>query len=79
MTGPFKPGDRVRLRELPSWVDRLPEPSQAVFRFCVGRVYPVQEIDPHGLLVLDVHRDIDRRLGGTLNDIRVEPEWVESA
>jgi len=79
MTRTFKPGDRVRLRALPTWVDALPEASKAVFRFCVGRTYPVQEITSDGLLVLDVHRDVDRRFGGEFNDIRVEPEWVESA
>jgi len=79
MTRQFKPGDRVRLRVLPTWVEALPAESQAVFRFCVGRIYPIEEITSDGLLVLDVHRDIDRLFGGVYNDIRVEPEWVESA
>lgn len=69
-------GDHVRLIELPGWVDHLPEESQRVFRFCVGRVYPVVEIDDNDLYVLDVSTDIDSRFGGYMNDIRVERRYI---
>ena len=72
----FRPGDWVTLIILPSWVDRLPPESQAVFRFCVGRAYRVDDITPDGELVLDVSSDIDPLFGGYANDIRVEPEYV---
>ncbi|MGH7771824.1 MAG: hypothetical protein ACREQA_06260 [Candidatus Binatia bacterium] len=61
---------------LPPWVSELPEESQQVFRFCLGRSYRVDEIDEQGLLVLDVSADIDRRFGGFMNDIRLEPQYV---
>ena len=70
-------GDLVRLEFLPTWVSGLPEESQRVFRYCVGRTYRVEEIDKDGLLVLDVSHDIDARFGGFMNDIRVEPEFVK--
>jgi len=57
----------------------LPEESQTVFRFCVGRTFLIEEVDPNGLLVLDVSREVDERFGGTHNDIRVEATWVEPA
>ena len=72
-------GDLVKLGSLPPWVSQLPEESQRVFRYCVGRNYRVVEIDEHGLLVLDVSQDIDRRFGGFMNDIRVEPRFVTEA
>ena len=67
--------DFVRLEAPPPWALQLPEASQRVFRFCVGRMYRVEEIDERGLLVLDVSLDIDERFGGFMNDIRVEPEF----
>jgi hypothetical protein len=76
-TPAIKVGDRVAFIVLPPWVDQLPDESQAVFRLCVGRIYPVDEIDEQGLLVLDVSADVDDLFGGYMNDIRVEPEYVE--
>lgn len=71
-----KIGDRVTLTREPGWVDKLPPESQSVFRFCVGRTYPVVDITEAGELVLDVSVDVDARFGGVMNDIRVEPEYV---
>ena len=72
----FKVGDWVVLAALPEWVSRLPAESQAVFRFCLGRAYRVAEITEHGFLVLDVSIDVDKVLGGYMNDIRVETDYV---
>jgi hypothetical protein len=72
-----QPGDWVRLIALPERLGSLPEESQQVFRFCLGRTYRVDELDPWGHLVLDVSPDIDHRFGGYMNDIRVEQELVE--
>ena len=71
-----KVGQRVRLARLPHWVADLPQESQRVFEFCVGRVFPIAEIDQRGLLVLDVSQEVDSRFGGFMNDIRVESEFV---
>jgi hypothetical protein len=73
----FKIGDRVILKTLPAFVGKLPEESQSIFKFCVGRVYRIVEIDCQGLFVLDVSGDIDKRFGGFANDIRVEKEYLE--
>ena len=72
----YKAGDLVKFETLPDWVSKLPEESQRVFRYCVGRTYVVSEIDESGLLVLDVNQDIDARFGGFMNDIRIEPGFV---
>ena len=65
-------GTWVVMERLPDWVTRLPESSQLVFRFCVGKAYRVDEIDEQGLCVVDVSRDVDETFGGYKNDLRVE-------
>ena len=70
-------GDRVRLTSLPPWVARLPAESQRVFEYCVGRTYPIVDETSEGLFVLDVSVDVDERFGGFMNDLRVEPEYLE--
>lgn len=77
MSEGFRVGESVVLARMPAWVDRLPEESQAAFRFCLGRTYEIEEVDDDGLLVLDVSGDIDARFGGFMNDIRVEPQYVD--
>ena len=72
----IKPGDWVTLTVLPPWVDKLPPESQAVFRYCLGRTFPVDEIDEQGFLVLDVKAEVDSLFGAYMNDLRVEPEFV---
>jgi hypothetical protein len=67
--------DWVVLETLPPWVEHLPQESQAVFQFCVGRTYQVTEIDQNGLFVLDVS-EVDAIFGGFMNDIRVEDEYL---
>src|SRR5689334_2735805 len=72
----IKPGTWVVMEQAPRWVSRLPEASQRVFRFCIGKAYKVVEIDDQGLCVLDVSRDVDAVFGGFMNDIRVEPKTL---
>ena len=71
-----KVGDRVRLTELPPWTGQLPARSHAVIQFCLGKYFPIGEIDTHGLYVLDVSREVDGALGGFGNDIRVEEMYL---
>ena len=75
----MKVGDWVTLSVLPPWANQLPEESQSVFRFCVGRTWRVTDIDEHGHLILDVSSEVDKWFGGYMNDIRVEPEYVTLA
>jgi hypothetical protein len=71
----IKVNDWVVLKNLPPWVEQLPEESQEVFRLCVGRTYQVVEIDQNGLFVLDV-REVDEIVGGFMNEIRVEETYL---
>jgi len=71
------PGSLVRFARMPHWVVDLPEESRRVFEYCLGRVYRVEEVDAHGLYVLDVSADVDERFGGFRNDIRLEAEFLE--
>jgi len=61
---------------MPDWVGGLPDESQRVFRFCLGRVFRVGEIDENGLFVLDVSLEVDPNFGGYLNDLRIEGEYL---
>lgn len=70
-------GSRVKLATMPIWIASLPEESQRIFRFCLGRTFRVEEIDRNGLFVLDVSKDVDFEFGGFKNDIRVEVEYLE--
>lgn len=69
-------GDRVILQVLPEWVSKLPRRSQRVFKFCVGKRYRVSAIEANGCLALDVSQDVDRRFGGFMNELYVEPRYV---
>ncbi|MDB6004837.1 MAG: hypothetical protein JWR15_1824 [Prosthecobacter sp.] len=54
-------------------------PLQDPLRLCVlpRRTYRIEEIDCHGLFVLAVGADMDKRFGGLMNDIRFEAEFLE--
>lgn len=71
----IKVNDWVVLKSLPPWVEQLPEESQEVFRLCVGRTYQVEYIDKNGLFMLDV-REVDEIVGGFMNSILVEEEYL---
>ena len=73
----IKPSSTVRFAKMPGWVAQLPGKSRRVFEACLGRSYRVEEIDVHGLFVLDVSDHVDRQFGGFGNDIRLEAEFLE--
>lgn len=73
----IRPGSIVKFARMPEWVGQLPEESCHVFRFCLGRMYRVEQIDEDGLYVLDVSTDTDQRFGGRFNDIRLEAEFLD--
>lgn len=72
----YKIGDRVVLAKIPEWVQTLPAESRLAFKVCLYKAYSIVEIDPNGLLVLDVSSDVDPVLGSKFNDIRVESKYV---
>ena len=69
-------GNTVTFTRMPDWVSSLPEESQRVFRACLGKSFRVVELDQNGLCVLDVSQLIDPKFGGTDNDIRLEPDFL---
>ncbi len=72
-------GSRVELIGLPDDVPTMPEESRVVFEYCLGRSYLVAEVDPHGLVVLDVSSDVDEKFGTIGNEIHVEAELLANA
>ena len=69
MTRDVSVGDRVKLIDMPEWlVHDLPAVEQAEMRACIGQVFVVREIDPHGYLwvgfgVTSDHADAARYSG----------------
>ena len=74
----FAIGDVVTIKRIPSSIKDLPVETQRVFNLCIGKSYPVQEIDRCGHLELEVGNDVDKKVGGFMNTIWIEPEFVES-
>jgi len=70
-------GSTVRFARMPEWVADLPDKSRRVFEFRLGPTYRIGEIDCHGLFVLDVSTDIDKRFGSFGNDLRLEAGFLE--
>ena len=75
-TAEFKKGDLVRLKQIPEWIDQIPEESQAVVRHCLGRACKVDAVE-EDCLILDVSKLCDKKFGGSGNEIFVEPKYLE--
>jgi len=69
-------GTRVLLRRLPPWVRSLPQESKEAIRYCLHHSVRVQGVDDHGLIELVLGRAADRRLGGFMNSINIEAEFL---
>jgi hypothetical protein len=72
----IKTGSWVTLSSLPPWISRLPRKSRTAFQLCLHRACRVVDVTEEGLLVLDAGRDVDAIVGGSFNDLRVEPKFV---
>lgn len=70
-------GDSVRFTKMPPWVEALPDESRRIFHACLGKIFRISEVDASGLFVLDVSAEIDTAFGGFMNDIRLEPDYLE--
>jgi hypothetical protein len=75
---PIRVGSFVRRRTLPSWVGQLPKESQRAFDLALGNAVQVIEIEPDGVLVLDITPVVRDKLGGVRHTIMVEPEYVDA-
>lgn len=78
----IRAGTWVQLKAIPPDVAAADERTRAIYDYCLGQVYPVQETvrvrrSDIVLHVLDISVDIDHRFGGFMNDIRVEDAYLE--
>ena len=72
----IKTGDKVRFKIMPDWVETLPKESRQIFQACLGKIFPVVEVDQNKMIVLDVSKHIDPMFGDFQNDIRLEPKYL---
>lgn len=72
----FDVGQRVRIASLPSWFGQLPEESKEVFMACLGGVFPIEEIERDGVLVLNASPVAVPRFGGHRHVLMVDPADV---
>jgi hypothetical protein len=72
-----KIGDRVRLREIPPWVQDLDLPNvQEIYRFALGRVFQVEGIDDAGKLQLELWPP-ENPLGEQVDVLHVDANYVD--
>ena len=80
-TGTFKPGDWVRIIEIPpNLADDEDMKTRTLFQMCVGKIFRVEDVEQtEGPLLLELH--VGRMLGreNYTEVIWIEPEYVERA
>ncbi len=69
-------GASVQVDRLPPDLDTFPEETKAAFRAALGKTFVVQGHGPYGHLELELGRELDALLGGFMNTIWIEPEYV---
>lgn len=69
-------GALVQVDTLPPDLETFPEESKAAFRAALGKSFVVRGYGPYGHLELELGREIDAILGGFMNTIWIEPEYV---
>ena len=70
-------GDRVRLREIPPWVQELAiQDIQKIYQYALGRTFQVARIDDTGKLELWIYPP-ENPLGEQVDVLHVEPEYVD--
>ncbi len=67
----------ARLKRFPPTARSSPSETRAILRFAVGRTFRVTSINAEGLVGLDLSPDADRKFGGFMHEIWVEPEYLE--
>ena len=76
MTDPIPVGTIVRVRRIPD-LSSMPAETQAAFRAALGKEFRVVDRGPYGHLELALGPELDAVLGGFMNSIWIEPEYVE--
>ncbi|WP_223636882.1 hypothetical protein [Corallococcus sp. EGB] len=75
----FRVGQQVRIASVPIWLGQLPEESRDVFMVCLGSVFPIEETEREGVLVLNVSSVAVPRFGGHRHIQMVDPGDVVPA
>lgn len=65
-------GDRVQIIRIP---DHLPDDEIRELELCLGRVFPISEIDEYGLVTLEIG-EIHGKIAST-DIISIHPDCVE--
>ncbi len=73
-------GDLVTIVRIPPALpDDTEMKTKRVFEICIGKTYTIQAFDEYGHIELAVGKDVDHIIGGFMNTIWIEPEFVVSA
>jgi len=64
-------GDWVRLVEIPTGIDTMPEETQIVFNKALGKTFKIENFDEYGLAEFDLSKKVAK-----LNTIWVEPIFL---
>jgi hypothetical protein len=76
----YKVGDLVTVIKVPTGLGDEPElNTKTVFETCLGKTFTIQGFDQYGHLELAVGKEIDDLVGGYMNTIWIEPEFVVPA
>jgi hypothetical protein len=70
-------GDSVLVLSVPPPIKTMPLETRRAFKLSVGHRFKVRGIDEAGLLELMVGRVVDKAVGGFMNTIWIEPEFVK--
>jgi hypothetical protein len=76
MTDSIPIGAVVQVDRLPADFETFPEETRAAFRAALGKRFIVCGHGPYGHLELELGRVLDALLGGFMNTIWIEPEYV---
>ena len=69
-------GATILVRELPPELGTWPAETQAAFRFALGKRFQVSGHGRYGHLELELGPACDAQIGGFMNSIWIEPEFV---
>ena len=73
----YKIGDFITIVKIPPGLKNDSEmKTKMVFELCLGKTYAIRGFDQFGHLEIDVGKDVDEIVGGYMNTIWIEPEFV---
>jgi hypothetical protein len=69
-------GAHVRVIKIPDSIANMPTETQAAFEMAMGKMFVVAGHNSYGHLELELGPEIDKAIGGFMNTIWIEPEFV---